>query len=317
MAGSIRLLRSGNLHHNHDNLFTLSQMTTNEQLEQARIAVQILETEAKGEPVEWEINPHEEFPDTEWRTPIQSKSALMYAADGYGIRIKPFTPAIPEGFEEVPESEKDGQWKNGWKFYDHQLREWRFYSEQYDGKDGCYACNDRTIRTIRPIKHYEVRKAFECGEKVECLHKLSSDNWFTISPDEPPPQWNNEECEFRIHDPYRHLKEAQAEGKMIQIFVGDSRQNWEDWLKPDWTAPPKDYRIKPTKTLVPWSLADHPSGCVWVKPKTNDGQQYLITKWDKWGGKSASDMMASYEGFLSDFTLLDGSPCGNVKEVVS
>lgn len=59
-------------------------------------------------------------------------------------------------------------------------------------------------------------------------------------------------------DPYAHLREALAEGKVIQFTFGG--RGWHDTESPSFKPPPENYRIKPEAKRVPLKRADVPLG---------------------------------------------------------
>lgn len=312
-------------------------MNTKQQLEQARIAVQILEAEAAGRPVEWEarciLNQCAQKDCKEWQKANKPLLDMLYRG-AHELRIKPFTlsnsinghtlsegqqwhrsdftaemlpapyrpmifgetgwgemlqaglwlpldslqekiktstknyhcrttrplppveqpPApIPTGYIELPDSEKKGQWIEGGKWWNGKEWSFAFLTE--------IGCNAYEIhRIIIPHRWMKEMQAFEQGEKVE---KRTVSN--------PHDQWkqllhvvcfDDKDLEFRIHDPYCHLKSALAEGKAIQAKAHGEWHD-EDFNKlklEDFS--PNFLRIKPTPVLVPLEPRDVPPGSV-------------------------------------------------------
>jgi hypothetical protein len=88
-------------------------------------------------------------------------------------------------------------------------------------------------------KHCELIKAWADGHTIEHLH---DGMWWKL----PHPIWDNEAC-YRLHDPYRELKEAAADlTKQIRYNPPDSvGAEWRDaghgW---EWCFPPEEYEIR-------------------------------------------------------------------------
>ena len=95
---------------------------------------------------------------------------------------------------------------------------------------------------MKPHKHADLIKAWADGHTIE---HLSLDGTWAIC---DGPLWN-EFTEYRIHDPYRKLKEAAADPtKQIRVnggvgWVDAGEYNWV------WSEPPEKYEIrdKPVK----------------------------------------------------------------------
>jgi len=67
---------------------------------------------------------------------------------------------------------------------------------------------------------------------------------------------------------------------------------------------------KPEPTVIPWTLETRPIGAVMVRVKTGEGEA-MITGWKK-GGAWICGFLYPYDELLEDYTLQDGSPCGQV-----
>lgn len=115
---------------------------------------------------------------------------------------------------------------------------------------------DRYRAKPEPDPYQEFRDALARGELVECCDPGTAE-WrplLCIHPEQaqnisfPAPP----EC-YRIHDPYRELKEAQAAGKVIQC--NHTEFGWRN-VTPDWTAPPEAYRIKPEAPKMWYRIVD-------------------------------------------------------------
>lgn len=106
----------------------------------------------------------------------------------------------------------------------------------------------------RPRKRREERIAFAKGYRVEfrCRYALD-DEWRVWADDKNEPYWNSVDYEFRIHDPYRHLRDAIRAGEKIEFlfFELDGDMEWQVIeIGPDpenfkFTYPPNRYRIAP------------------------------------------------------------------------
>ena len=95
------------------------------------------------------------------------------------------------------------------------------------------------------IRWAKEKAAFARGEVIQ-FHRIGSpDDWR----DATSPTWHYD-FEWRVKpiDPYAELKQAHAEGKVIQVFdVGE----WFDDIYFKWNYPPDRYRVKPAPVLVP------------------------------------------------------------------
>jgi len=83
--------------------------------------------------------------------------------------------------------------------------------------------------------HSEVIKAWADGAQIELEHR---GNWFR----DPNPYFFDS-SQYRVYDPHRELKAAQAAGKTIQ-YLGN-HGGWDSVASPGWLYPPGRYRIKP------------------------------------------------------------------------
>jgi len=63
---------------------------------------------------------------------------------------------------------------------------------------------------------------------------------------------------YRRIDPYRHLKEAQERGEVIQVLQDSPEENWFDIDNPTYCNDPEFYRIKPKekKKLYRWQTVN-------------------------------------------------------------
>jgi hypothetical protein len=99
----------------------------------------------------------------------------------------------------------------------------------------------------RPHKHAEVIKAWADGKDVEVRSSFGG-TWARYPGGEGVILWSPD-CEYRVFDPYRHLREALREGKTLEH---QSLGNWVplralDEKDPDRTfvLEPEWYRVKP------------------------------------------------------------------------
>lgn len=110
---------------------------------------------------------------------------------------------------------------------------------------------------------------------------------------------------MRVH---KEIVKAWLDGAKIQVYSDDT--GWHDILFPGFLEKVQ-YRIKPQKTLMPFSFDDQLVGKT-IRRKNEDerflitGQErttvYLLGAWIK------------YEELLSGFVFLDGSTCGKEED---
>jgi hypothetical protein len=91
---------------------------------------------------------------------------------------------------------------------------------------------------MKPHVHCEAIKAWADGAEIEAMFKK---NWETIK----NPNWYPE-CEYRIKDPYRELKEAAMDpNKEIRYIMNDGNKGrWRSAAEFCLDAPPKRYEIR-------------------------------------------------------------------------
>lgn len=88
---------------------------------------------------------------------------------------------------------------------------------------------------MKPHKHCELIKQWADGHTIE---HISLDGTWAIC---DGPLWN-EFTEYRIHDPYRELKEAAKDPtKQIRWQDGDWKDVGATW---EWSSPLEDYEIR-------------------------------------------------------------------------
>lgn len=104
------------------------------------------------------------------------------------------------------------------------------------------------------------------------------------------------------------IMQAYEDGKKIEI-CRKTENVWYNAILPDWNWAACDYRIKSEPECVPFTFedADFLIGKS-VRHKTNNWVE-LITYCDKTDTSSCI-----YEDLLRDYTFLDGSPCGKLKQ---
>lgn len=108
-----------------------------------------------------------------------------------------------------------------------------------------------------------------------------------------------------------------ADGGAIQL----SRKNANDWtdvdFKPRWDWMTRDYRIKPTPKLRPYTFEEL---CEAVKKhgivvRDNESQVYTIVYFNEAHIRFSGDCKENYtEFFVNNVWLDDGSPCGVMEE---
>ena len=104
------------------------------------------------------------------------------------------------------------------------------------------------------------------------------------------------------------VMQAFIEGKKIQLrHFNDSK--YYDCTKPGWNWDSYDYRIKPATEYVPFTFED--AEFLIGKPVKHkkDSWVEVITYCNE--NETSSCM---YEDLLRDYTFLDGSPCGKLKQ---
>jgi hypothetical protein len=88
---------------------------------------------------------------------------------------------------------------------------------------------------MKPHKHCELIKQWADGAEIEVFD--ARDNCWEVC----TPGWY-EGVEYRIHDPYRELKEAAKDPtKQIRWQDGDWKDVGATW---EWSSSPKDYEIR-------------------------------------------------------------------------
>ena len=101
----------------------------------------------------------------------------------------------------------------------------------------------------KPHKHAALIKAWADGAEIEML--ASGGAWLIRE----SPSWSLG-IEYRIHDPYRELKEAHAAGKVIEFQPAFNDDTWAECScaeAPLESLPVSRYRIKPEKVAFRWA----------------------------------------------------------------
>lgn len=104
------------------------------------------------------------------------------------------------------------------------------------------------------------------------------------------------------------IMQAYEDGKKIEI-CGKTEKVWHNAISPDWNWAACDYRIKQEPEYVPFTFedAEHLIGKV-IKSKDENWIELLTF----FGEDYTSNI--TYEALLRDYTFLDGSPCGKLKQ---
>ncbi len=179
--------------------------------------------------------------------------------------------AIPDGYIELSDAEKDGQWIAGAMFLSYDNK-WK--TRPLDGENGASA--SKSDRIIIPKPAAVETKAEPADPYSDQSHLLKEgDEYEYWCPREGV--WRKSSGNFRQHyislykgedyrfrpvepvptDPYASLKAAHAAGKVIQFWKSVDEQ-WRDLeIRPSWNLPVGNYRIKP------WQLPAPPEGQQW------------------------------------------------------
>lgn len=128
----------------------------NKKAEQLRLAAHIIETGC-----EWEVkcgDSHEWLGNESPFVAAYKGDAGAAVAHGYEIRIK--EPAVPEGWRELSDDEKDGRWIEGAKWLS-PVEMWKHHEATKRGV-GCYGL--RTSRVIIPVAKPKKRVPLGAGD---------------------------------------------------------------------------------------------------------------------------------------------------------
>lgn len=104
------------------------------------------------------------------------------------------------------------------------------------------------------------------------------------------------------------IMQAFEDGKKIELY-SKTDNVWYSATSPDWNWAICDYRIKPEHEYVPFTFEDAEFliGKT-VRCKSHDYVALIISVTKE--GTSVDD----FKPLLEDFTFLDGSPCGKLKQ---
>jgi hypothetical protein len=158
------------------------------------------------------------------------------------------------------------------------------------------------------MRHIHADKIIQCAKDVSLKVEVQFYNdgpWYNTK----KPSWNPE-YNYRIIDPYAHLKQALKEGKTIQVrSLKEYNDGWYDLERPIlWNSPVDSYRIKPE--LKPYSFADANfligKG---IKVKNSDSVG-LITRVFPYGVSIANSIITYNELYLY-YKFITGEPCGH------
>lgn len=115
---------------------------------------------------------------------------------------------------------------------------------------------------MKKHKHCKEIKAWADGNEIE-LYSDSMKSWIKFNI--PYPEWY-EHTQYRVYDPYRELKEAEVEGKTIQLICDDT---WYDLVNVEiaYVHPVAEYRIKPDepKLIKRWQWVFKGKNYLWLK----------------------------------------------------
>lgn len=159
---------------------------------------------------------------------------------------------VPDGYRELEDSEKDGEWADGAKF----LNDGHGWMDLHS--DGCFC--DIADRIIVPIPWYAEKKAFAEGKQIQVRWEgMVSGHW--MNTDEPSWDDGYEYCIAPEMDPYAELKEAYKNGEEIECLHGRGFKKWTFIADPSWMLPPDEYRVRGKQKKIPFSLED-------IKPRS-------------------------------------------------
>ena len=105
------------------------------------------------------------------------------------------------------------------------------------------------------------------------------------------------------------VMQAYEDGKEIEYTNKNSPMDWLKTKDPLWDWNASDYRVKKATEYVPFTFedAEHLIGKV-IKSKDENWIELLTF----FGEDYTSNI--TYEALLRDYTFLDGSPCGKLKQ---
>lgn len=170
-------------------------------------------------------------------------------------------------------------------------------------------------------KHAELIKRWAENKdlKVESRYRMPGADWkYDVLP-----IWDRD-IDYRLiePDPFKHLKEAQKQGKTIQfnaVKLTQGVDKWEDscYDSISWQYPPDYYRIKPEPKYIPFDISDAEKliGKV-VKRKGTYALRVILeirnsVTFQICMGK---DHETNFKSLFELYTFLDGTPCGKLVE---
>ncbi len=174
-------------------------------------------------------------PDIKWHNPLHYYFPPSKVETEKGWRL--LTRA------EFEEGKEQGELKNCQIWIDDDPAGWS-QTCTLDAKE------EDIFRTKAPLpKPFDKwRKLITEGNDVEYCSNVDGE-WYECYANPDGSSWDSmvyKGIEFRIkpEDPYKELKEAYADGKMIQLFAADD-SSWIDIYSPMFDSPVEYYRIKP------------------------------------------------------------------------
>jgi len=162
-------------------------------------------------------------------------------------------------------------------------------------------------------------KAFSEGKIIQSYYGFGLDRW--VDDNNPNFGDNNQ---YRIkpeEDPFKELKEAFENGKIIQYQ--DAYNKWIDIkpisnLKPKFNGHISRYRIKPEPKLVPFTFEDNKLfRDRWIKKKGKQSLKRIMTTFynsviifDLDQYSEMETLQITYEKLLLNYEFEDKTPCG-------
>lgn len=102
------------------------------------------------------------------------------------------------------------------------------------------------------------------------------------------------------------VMQAYVDGKEIELF---NSKTWEHIIDPAWNWRNNDYRVKETPEYVPFTFEDAEFLIGKVVKHKKDKWVELITYCNE-----NETAICPYEHLLDNYTFLDGTPCGKLKQ---
>ena len=104
------------------------------------------------------------------------------------------------------------------------------------------------------------------------------------------------------------VMQAFADGREIEYYY-PSTEKWYKTKDPVWDWNTNDYRVKESPEYIPFTFEDA-EFLIGKAVKSRDEKWIEILTWASENG--TSDI--TYETLLDEYTFLDGSPCGKLKQ---